>query len=295
MRKTTNLGGIVAMLCATGFFVIADTVMKLATEELPPYEVLFLRSVAASLTCAVLVTVRGEWGSISGVFDLNALLRAMGETLCTLCYVLALALLPIADMIAIIQTTPLLVVLGAALLLRERIGATRTSLALVGFSGALLVAQPGATGVNPAILLAFGAATLGAVRDLAGRNVPARIPVSVVNLSTLVILSAAAGAMSLSVETWTPPKIGHVASLGLAGMLVALGHVGLLLAYRLGRPASVAPFFYSFALWGVLAGIVVWGTAPNGPALAGIALICGSGAAIVLLEQGRKREPAALR
>src|SRR3712207_4571214 len=112
MRITSDLSGIAAMLAATAFFVVGDSFMKLATEDLPPFEVLFLRSIAASLACAAIVTLRGEWRVISGVFNVRALLRAAGETLCTLCYVVALARLPIADVIAIVQTTPLLVILG---------------------------------------------------------------------------------------------------------------------------------------------------------------------------------------
>ena len=63
-----------------------------------------------------------------------------------------------------------------------------------------------------------------------------------------------------------------MAFLGFAGLFVTLGHVGLLLAYRLGRTAAVAPFFYSFALWAVLSG--------------------ASGVAIVLLDRRRGEEIA---
>jgi hypothetical protein len=73
-----------------------------------------------------------------------------------------------------------------------------------------------------------------------------------------------------------------------------LGHAGLLLAYRLGRTASVAPFFYCFALWGVVSGLVIWGELPNALALTGIALIAGSGVAIVVLDQRRGRKEVAL-
>jgi drug/metabolite transporter (DMT)-like permease len=156
-----------------------------------------------------------------------------------------------------------------------------------------MVAQPGAGGVSAAALLAFGAALLGAARDLIGRTVPTRIPVTVAILATMLMLMAA-GAMSLGVETWTAPTGRHLAFLGLAGLCVAFGHFGLLLAYRLGRTASVAPFFYSFALWGVVSGLVIWGELPNALALTGIALIAGSGVAIVTLGQRRGRKEIAL-
>src|SRR4051812_12804732 len=109
--EASDLGGIFAMLAATAAFVVGDSFMKLVIADLPPFEVLFLRGIAASFSCAILVALRSEWGAISGLLNLRALLRAAGETLTTLCYVVALARMPIADVIAIIQTAPLIVIL----------------------------------------------------------------------------------------------------------------------------------------------------------------------------------------
>lgn len=292
MHRSSDLSGIAAMLAATAVFVVGDSFMKLVTEELPAFEVLFLRAAAASLACAVLVAVRGEWGALSGALDVRALLRAAAETLSIHFYILALARMPIADVIAIIQTAPLLLVLGAAFLLRETIGPARIALVLAGFGGALMVAQPGTGGASPAALFAFAAALTVAVRDLVGRGVPRHIPATVVIFATMVMTTVAAGGMSLGLETWVSPTARHLAFLSTAGLVLALGHVGLLLAYRLGRTATIAPFFYSFVLWGVLAGLIVWGELPNTLALAGIALIVASGILIVLLDQRKGREVA---
>lgn len=279
------MSGIAAMLAATAVFVLGDSFMKLVTEAVPPFEVLFLRGLAASAACAVLLAARGELRGVVGAVHNRVLLRAAGETLSVLCYIVALARLPIADVIAILQTAPLILIVGAAALLRESVGPARIALVLLGFTGALMVAQPNAAGISPAALLAFAAALLVAARDLVGRNVPARIPVMVVVLTTSLMVTTVAGTLSLWFETWVAPSRSHVAYLGAAGLLVTLGHAGLLLAYRLGRTALIAPFFYSFALWGVLAGVVVWGMLPNPLALTGIALIVMSGIAIVVLDR----------
>jgi drug/metabolite transporter (DMT)-like permease len=254
-----------------------------------------LSGVAASLACGLLLVALGDWRAVSSALHPRALLRAAGETLSVLCYIVALARLPIADVIAILQTAPLILVLAVAFLLGERIGAARLALVLVGFAGALLVAQPGPAGVSPAALLAFASAVLIAARDLVGRSVPARVPVMVVTFATNVMVMVASALMSLSFESWRPPTGRHLAFLGLAGLFVTFGHVGLLLAYRLGRTAAVAPFFYSFALWAVLSGLFVFGAWPNALALTGIALIAGSGVAIVLLDhRGGRGEEIAL-
>jgi drug/metabolite transporter (DMT)-like permease len=287
MRKTSDLTGIVAMLAGTGSFVICDSFMKLVTEDLPPFEVLFLRGIAASLACAVLLLLRGEGHAIAGVGNGRALLRGFTETLSVLAYIVALARMPISDAIAILQIAPLIVILGAAFLLRERIGPARVVLVLLGFAGALMVAQPGPSGVSSAVLLAFASALLIAARDLIGRGVPPTIPVTVITLGTNVMVMAAAGAMSAVVEVWTPPTHRHLAFLGAAGIFVTLGHAGVLAAYRLGHATLIAPFFYSFAIWAVLSGLVVWGALPNALALAGILLIVVSGVATTLLDQRR--------
>jgi drug/metabolite transporter (DMT)-like permease len=292
MPRTSNLTGIASMLAGTGSFVICDSFMKLVTADLPPFEVLFLRGVAATIACGALVAVLGDWPVVSSALHPRALLRAAGETLSVLCYIVALARMPIADLIAILQTAPLILILAVAFLLRERVGAARVALALIGFAGAFLVAQPGSAGISPATLLAFSSAVLIAARDLIGRDVPARIPVMVVTFATNVMVMAVAAAMSLGFESWQAPRDWHLVFLGFAGLFVTFGHVGLLLAYRLGRTAAVAPFFYSFALWAVLSGLFVFGALPNALALAGIALIVGSGVAIVLLDQRRGQEIA---
>src|SRR5258707_8215174 len=238
-KKASDLGGIIAMLAATAAFVVSDSFMKIVIEDLPPFEVLLLRGIAASFACAILVGVRAEWGAISGLLNLRTLLRAAGETLATLCYVVALARMPIADVVAIMQTAPLILILGAAIFLRERIGPARLALALVGFAGTLMVVQPKTNGVSPAALLAFGAALLAAARDLIGRGVPTRIPVTVVIFATMLMVMVVAGAMSLGIETWAAPTGRHPKFLGLGGLFPALGHAWLLLASRLGptRPA----------------------------------------------------------
>jgi drug/metabolite transporter (DMT)-like permease len=201
MGRRSDLSGIAAMLAATAFLVVGDSFMKLVTEDLPPFEVLFLRGIAASLACLVLLALCGEWHAVSGVLDHRALLRAVGDTLSTLCYVMALARMPIADVIAIEQTAPLIMILGAAFFLRERVGSTRLALVLVGFVGAIIVAQPGPTGLSPAALLAFAAALFLALRDLVGRSVPTSIPVMVVALASMIMVTTTAGALTIGLET----------------------------------------------------------------------------------------------
>ena len=67
---TANLRGILFMVLSTGFFSANDAFMKLATVGLPPFEVLFLRGVMASLLALPVVLLTGNGPALRHVADL---------------------------------------------------------------------------------------------------------------------------------------------------------------------------------------------------------------------------------
>jgi len=286
---SSNARGIVAMCLATGSFVICDTFMKLTTAALPPFEVLFLRGVFATICCAGLLIALGQGRIAFKGFVWTAVLRAAFETASVLCYIVALAGMPIADVLAIVQTAPLVLILLAASIFRERIGPVRIGLIAMGFVGALLVAQPDAHGVSAVALLAFASAIGTALRDITSRSVPATVPALAVTFAIVIIVMLGSGAGMVMTENIVMPSGRHLLYLFGAGVGVTAGHYGIFLAYRLGRPGVIAPFFYSFVLWAVLSGVIVFGELPNPLALSGIAAIVASGLAIVLMD--RRKAP----
>jgi drug/metabolite transporter (DMT)-like permease len=259
--------------------------MKLATADVPPFEVLFVRGVFGTVFWAGLLVVLGQ-GRVAGRgFTAMSTLRAGFETAAVLCYIVALAGMPIADVIAIIQTAPLILILLVATIFRERVGAARIGLIVVGFVGALLVAQPTAAGFSATALLAFASAAGTALRDVTSRSVPAAIPALAVTFATVVIVMVGAGIGMVLTEDMVLPSLRHALYLAAAGFFVTVGHFGIFMAYRLGAPGAIAPFFYSFAVWAVLSGIIVFRELPNPLALAGIGAIVASGLAIVLADR----------
>src|SRR5262247_542454 len=94
---TSNLRGIASMVFATASFVVCDSFMKLATEALPPFEVLFLRGVGATVCCTLLLLVLGQGHVVRHAFNKATVLRACFETAAVLCYIVALSVMPIAD------------------------------------------------------------------------------------------------------------------------------------------------------------------------------------------------------
>lgn len=277
------------MLAATGSYVINDTMMKMATVGLPPYEVLFLRGVAALLWGIPLLIMLGYAKQAGLMFEKRVLARNLLELVAILSYVVALANMPIADAVALGQITPLLILLGASILFRETIGGVRTALILLGFAGALMVAQPTMEGVSIYALLALANAVFCAARDIAGRRVAGHIPGMIVAISAVIVVLVGAGAAHVLSEEWVTPGPRHLTLLLAAGFFLIFGHFFIFMAYRIGPTGVVAPFYYSFTVWAIVSGVIFFGELPNALALSGIGLVVASGLAIVLMDERRRR------
>jgi drug/metabolite transporter (DMT)-like permease len=290
MFATSQLKGILYMLASTALFVLGDTFLKLASTELPANQLTFLRAVVSAITCGVAITYWSQWRGISGLTHPRTALRGVVEAFAAIFFTLGLARLAIADAFAIAQTVPLFLLLGAALIYRDRLTPTQAFLAVVGFGGAMLVAQPSFEGLSIGIVFAFGASICVASRDLVGRGIPNTIPVAIVAGATSVAIIALAGVLLLFQGEWRKPSPINLFYISLAGLCVAIGQAAVVIAYRNAEAVTLAPLFYSFAVWSVLSGLVIWGELPNTTAMLGIGLIVGSGLLLVRLG-GRSNDP----
>ncbi|MER8727873.1 DMT family transporter [Mesorhizobium sp. M1027] len=277
------------MVVSTGSYIVNDTMMKLATAGLPPYEVLFLRGAAATLWGIPLLFMLGYGKHIPLILDAKVLRRNLLELGAILCYVVALANMQIADSTALGQITPLLMLVGSSMLFGERIGGVRLALIGLGFVGAVMVAQPTMQGISVYALLALGNAALSAARDLAGRKVAADVPGMVVAISAVIVVLAGAGVAHLVSEQWVVPETRHLLLMGGAGLFLIFGHFFIFMAYRVGPTSVVAPFYYCFTVWAVISGLVVFRQLPNALAICGILLVVASGLTIVSLDERKRR------
>lgn len=289
MAISPNLRGIGAVILATAAFVANDTCMKLALSDAPPFQVLVMRGIAALLWCLPVILAMGLIRELPKAFNPWVVLRSLSEVAAILCFISALGHMPIADVTAIAQIAPLVVLLGMWLFFGERVGGLRLGLVGLGITGALLVAQPGGETASPFAILGFFTAVGAAGRDILSRKVPARTPALVVTFSTLLIVMLGAVLMSSLFETQVQPTFRHGWLMFIAGFFLMCGHALVFMAYRVAPARVVAPFNYSFMIWAGLSGLLVFGDVPNGLAFAGMGLILAAGLAVVLLE-GRTRQ-----
>jgi S-adenosylmethionine uptake transporter len=284
----SNLRGIIFMVLASGCFTINNALLKLAVVNLPPLESLFLRALAGIILGVPVLLLTTPRGSLRHVLDPRVLARNVVECAAAIAFVFAVANAPLADITALLQLTPMLVLLGAVVLFGDRVGGLTASLIVLALIGALLVAQPGASGLQPYVLFGLASAALSAARDLIGRRVAAGVPALAVAVGLSVVCVVVIGCLMLVFERWVTPSLPQLLLISGASAFMTLAQLLLFLSFRVAETRAVVPFFYTGTLWALLIGAVVFGTLPNTVAAVGICLIALSGVLVLLLDQRRK-------
>lgn len=280
-----NLRGSLFMILSMAGFAVEDAFIKAAARQMPLGQVLIVMGLAGIAVFAAQARRAGDPPLPRAVLSRTMALRSGFELAGRLLYALAIALTPISTASAILQATPLVVVLGAALIFGERVGPGRWAVIGLGFAGVLVILRPGLAGFDLLSLLALGGMLGFAGRDLATRAAPpalsnAQLGVAgfaVLGVSGLVILTVTGGAALPSVS-------GAGLLAGACGFGI-LGYGALTVAMRTGEVSAVTPFRYTRLLFAMALGIGVFGERPDGATLIGAAMIVGCGVLIL----GRRR------
>ena len=281
MTGSNDLRGSLFMVSAMAGFAVEDAFLKAATREVAVGLALVILGLAGVVVFSVVALRAGAMPLPRSILSPTMALRSGFEIVGRLFYALAIALTPISTASAILQATPLVVVLGAALIFGERIGWRRWALILLGFVGVLIILRPGLEGFSGLSLLALIAMAGFAGRDLATRAAPLALSNAQLGVTGFIML-ALSGVIILTVTGGAAlPSPGTLGLLAGASLFGILAYAALTQAMRTGAVGVVTPFRYSRLPFAVMLGVGVFGERPDTATLAGSALIVACG--IVLL------------
>ena len=280
-----NLRGAIYMNIAMAAFTLNDTGMKAVTETLPLFEAIAMRGLSTSLLLLALGLARGGLVFRLPRRDARLLgIRTVAEIVATVAFLGALVHMPLANLSAIMQFTPLAVTLAAALLFRERIGWRRLTAIGIGFLGVLLIIRPGAHGFDIWALVGVASVLCVVVRDLSTRKFGLGVP------TITVALAAAAGVMALglvgiAVEGWHAPSLHEILLTFASSVALVAGYLSGVQAMRVGEIGFIAPFRYTSLLWAIVLGWLVFGTLPDLLTVIGSAIVIATGLFTLLRER----------
>lgn len=273
-----NLIGSLWMMAAMVAFAFEDAFVKAVSEAHPVGQVLLVFGFGGAVLFAAVARIEKK-----RLLNPDVLSRAMGirvvfEVVGRLFYVLALALTPLSSTTAILQATPIIVVLGAAILFGEKVGWRRWTAIIIGLIGVLIILRPTADSFSALSLLAV-IGTIGfAGRDLASRAAPVSLSTSILGFYGFVAIILAGISFSIwdgKAFTWLNTE-SLLYLLG-AVLMGAFAYAALMKAMRTGDVSAVTPFRYTRLLFGIALGMILFGEEPDMMMIIGCVVVVLSG------------------
>lgn len=273
-----NLNGILFVIVSMAAFTMEDMFIKRLSGEMPVGQILVLLGIGSGAVFAAVALFRGDKLFAPAAWRGVVLLRTGAEGLAAMAFATALSLVDISTVAAVFQALPLVITMGAALFLGERVGWRRWSAICVGFVGVLLIVRPGLEGFDPSVFLVLFAVLMVAARDLLTRLVDTAVSSAVVSFQAFASM-VVAGGLLLVFTSGEATAVDRSQALMMLGGIVfgVVGYYAIVLATRIGDAAAITPFRYSRLLFSILVGVLVFGERPDALTLGGAALIIGSG------------------
>lgn len=290
MIANDNLRGALFMALAMLGFAFEDVFYKTAVTTLPAGQVSLMVGLIGMGVFGCMALLRDEALFDPVMLSPPMLIRSSLEIGGRLFYALAIALTPLSLTSAILQATPLVVVAGAALFLRESVGWRRWCAILVGFVGVLIILRPGFEGFSALSLLAVLGMAGFAGRDLATRVAPKSLSNRQLGLMGFAML-AASGAILMAIQGHAVlPDAQSLLWVGCDALFAVLGYHALTTAMRVGDVSFISPFRYTRLIFALILARVVFGESPDRWMLIGAALIVASGL-YTLFRQNHRLNP----
>jgi len=255
-------------------FSLLNTQMRVLTFQFDPFQTQFLRYLMGLAVMLPLVLRSGPRAfrpnGLSG-----QLWRGVVHTGGLLFWFAALPHLPIADTTAIGFTTPIFIMIGAALVLREPVVAARWIAAAVGFAGVMIVVYPKLSASGGVWSLAMLISSpLFAASFLITKALTKRDSSEVIVVWQSITVSLFT--LPFALIHWQWPTAAQWAIFLVCGLLGSTGHWCLTNAYRLADISATQGVRFLDLVWALVLGYLVFGDRPSASTIAGGCVIFGA-------------------
>lgn len=273
-RLSPTAQGIMLMLCAIFLFSGMDALAKWLMQDTPVMQVVWARY--AGQMAVVLLVLAPRVHLLMRTRHLGLQLLRSGFLFgATYCFFTSLSRIDMASATAVMNIHPVILTLGAALILRESLGPRRVFGIAMALLGALIIIRPGADVFTPDALLPLLAGLCYASYALSTRFLGRDENILTSFLYTALIGSIVASV--LVVPVWTPPDDAQTALYLLLGAAGALGQFLLIRSLTLAEAGAVAPFGYAGIVFATTWGLIVFDEVPDAWTLVGALVIVGAG------------------
>ncbi len=280
----------IIMSIGAGFLIISmNAFAKKAAEYHDPIEIVFYRGLVAMILLLIYVAYKKR----TDFYKTTRMKSHFGRAFIGNCGVIAVfwsyKLLPMADVTALLFSSPFIVTVLSALILKEKVGIYRWLAILIGFIGVVMIVGPSLSGLHgyavfvpllASLCMGFVAIFL---RDL-GKTEDS---ITTVFYFLLFGVLYSGVYMVFKGSFPAPDAMGILFCVGLAAFVQLILKTE---AYRLAEASMLSPYTYIMLIWAALIGWIFWGDVPDIWVWIGASVIIVSNLFITWREQKNKQK-----
>ena len=273
-----NMRGALFMVFAMGCFAVEDAIFKFLTSAIPVGQLMSVACLGGLILFLLWFKMKRIALWQTEYLDNKVIWRSLFDVAGGLCFVTALSRIPLTTASAVIQATPLVVAMGAALFLGQTVGWRRWLAIAIGFLGVMVIIRPGLAGFDANILFAVAGMLCLAVRDVITRALTVSLSGAQLATHTFAMIFPA-GLLLCAVQgdaLVLPdfPQTGLLAASVIVGMVA---YLALVAATRGGNAGMISSFRYSRMIFALIIGFAVFREIPDLPTVIGAGIVISSG------------------
>ncbi|MFZ1468280.1 MAG: DMT family transporter [Paracoccaceae bacterium] len=266
--------GILLMILAILLFTAMDAAAKGLIARYPAPQVIWARFAGQLIVVALILRQRLP-RAMRTRFGVLHIWRSAFQFGATTCFFLSLPHIGLAEATALTDINPVLITLGAAFFLGERLGPRRIAGVIAALIGALIIIRPGAGVFSPWALLPLGAALSYTGNALLTRAIGARE-----SAWASMIYASLFGTIVASFAlpwVWQPIALADLWRFALIGCLGTGAQLCIIRSFSMTEAGIVAPFAYLGIIFATFWGVVLFGNWPDRWTVIGALVIVAAG------------------
>lgn len=279
---SSNTRGAILGLLGFGIFSIHDVIVKFLGATYSPFQILFFSVMFAFPMISFMLVRDSLADTMRPHHPWWTALRTISLLISSGCGFYAFSVLPLTQTYSILFAVPLVITLLAIPLLGEKVRMHRGAAVLIGLAGVLIVVRPGASAFTTGHAAAFVAVFFSSLASVIVRRIGNQERNLVLLMFPMLASFLVMGA--LMPFDYKPMPLNHLVAVAVLSVLGFVALNFMIVAYKTGEAAVVAPMQYSQMLWATLFGFLVFSETPERHTLIGAAVIIASGLYIVFRE-----------
>ena len=287
---------ILTIIAAIFSFSLMGVAVRILAEDYSIFQISFTRNFFGFLPILLLLAYNKQMPALKTSFNRNewiiCVIRGGVVSLAQLFLFTAYIKLEFATVTTLVFSGPFFVTALSVPLLGAKVGFWRWSAVVMGFSGVVMIMQPGANIFSLFSIFPILAALCYATSSTIVKIFPADRLSGVIQFRSQIF--AALFSLLLWLGFGDSAPISSVRDLGLfivLGLLGGVGVLGLVVAYRMSQPSLLAPFEYFGIPFSLFLGWYVFAEAPFDRLFPGVLAIVAGGM-VIIWRQARAKPDA---